>query len=146
MFQGKGVDLHPKIFIDFLLIFFIQGMKAYGIVEFAFIIADDVTYAFSKGLMGIDMQVFASVEQVKGGEQSEQSIYVVTMNVADEDVVDPGEFDPVASELHLGAFAAVNQKEPLIYIEYMSGQVSFGSRQSRAAAQYGQFKSHILCY
>jgi hypothetical protein len=41
--------------------------------------------------------------------------------VAYEDVIDFSEFYPVAPELYLGTFSTINQEQPLIYIQYMSG-------------------------
>jgi len=49
---------------------------------------------------------------------------MVTMEMADEDMVDPPKFELVAPQLQLGSFAAIDQKKPLIYIEYMSGKIS----------------------
>ena len=71
------------------------------------------------------MKVGRTVEQIKGGEKAKQTIYVVTMQVADENMVYFAKPDLVAPKLDLCTFTTINQKQPLIYIKYMSGKVPF---------------------
>ena len=108
MAQGKGIHLQAEVFVDLLFFAGIDRMEPDGIVETAFIVADHVSNAFSQGFVGIDMEILGAVEQVKGREQSKQPVYMIAMYMTDEDVVDASEFDPVFSQLHLGAFTAVN--------------------------------------
>jgi len=65
MAEWKGVHLYPQIFIDFYFLPGVKGMETDGIIELAFIVADDVPDAFPQGLMGIYMEVLCAVEQVE---------------------------------------------------------------------------------
>ena len=146
VFQREGIDFHPEVFVNLCFFVGLEGMKTDPVVKLSFVVAYDISNAFFQGFMGIDVEVFFSVEQVERREQAKEPVYMVAVQVADEDVVDAAKFNAVAPELHLCSLAAVDQEKPLIYVEYMSGQVSFRGWQSRAASQYGQFKSHILTY
>ena len=66
------------------------------------------------------MQLFLAAEQVHGIEQSDQSKKMIAMQVADKNTLYPLHGDVVPSELKLGAFSAIYQKEALICIEQMS--------------------------
>ena len=50
---------------------------------------------------------------------------MIAMQVTNEDMVYFADSYPVPSQLHLRALTAVNQKQTLMYIKYMSGWVSF---------------------
>jgi hypothetical protein len=50
---------------------------------------------------------------------------MVTMKMADKDVIDLPESDPALTELHLRPFTTVDQKQTLMCIEHMSGWISF---------------------
>jgi hypothetical protein len=50
---------------------------------------------------------------------------MITMEMADENMVYFSEAEPVAPELHLCAFATVYQKQTLMCGEHMSGWISF---------------------
>ena len=74
------------------------------------------------------MQIAVTIQQVKRGNQSKEPVDMVSMDMTDKDVVYFSKRNAVFSELSLGSFATINQKEPLIYIEYMSGKISFRCR------------------
>jgi len=50
---------------------------------------------------------------------------MVTMKMADKNMINPAKSDAVFPHLHLGSFSAIYQKNPLMYIEHMSGWKSF---------------------
>jgi hypothetical protein len=54
--------------------------------------------------------------QIEGGEQSVKSEHMVSMQMADENVVDLAELDTTLPELHLGSLAAIYQKQTLMCI------------------------------
>jgi hypothetical protein len=50
---------------------------------------------------------------------------MIPVQVADENMVDLPQADPVFAKLHLGSFSTVDQKKPLIHVQQMSGRKSF---------------------
>ena len=108
MAQGKGIHLQAEVFVDLLFFAGIDRMEPDGIVETAFIVADHVSNAFSQGFVGIDMEILGAVEQVKRREQSKQPVYMIAMDMTDEDVVDFTEPDFVPLELDLCSFTTIN--------------------------------------
>jgi hypothetical protein len=64
---------------------------------------------------------------------------MISMQMADENIVDPAELDTALSELHLGALAAVYQKQTLMCIEHMSGWIPLRCGQCRTATKYSDF-------
>jgi hypothetical protein len=50
---------------------------------------------------------------------------MVTMQMADKDIVYLSESDSALPELHLCSFTTVDQKQTLMYTEHMSGWISF---------------------
>jgi len=57
---------------------------------------------------GIQVQRYFPPHQVIGGKQGINPEEVITVKMADKNMVDPAETDPVASHLHLSALATVN--------------------------------------
>jgi hypothetical protein len=64
----------------------------------------------------IDMKLHRSAEQVHAGKKAHQSQVMITMKVTDKNMIDPLEFQLKPAQLHLGAFATVDQKKPLSYV------------------------------
>jgi hypothetical protein len=62
-----------------------------------------------------NVQIIAAVSQVQCGKQSHQTVVVVTMQVADKNMPEPAQFQPITAYLHLGAFPAINEKALIIY-------------------------------
>jgi hypothetical protein len=50
---------------------------------------------------------------------------MIPVQVADENMVDLPQADPVFAKLHLCTFSAIDQKKPLIHIQQLSGGKSF---------------------
>jgi hypothetical protein len=50
---------------------------------------------------------------------------VITVKVADEDMMQPAQPYFISSQLDLGALSTIDQKKPLICIEQLSGRKSF---------------------
>jgi hypothetical protein len=71
------------------------------------------------------MQWFFPAKQAEGGKQTENAKDMIPMKVADENMMDLPQADPVFAKLHLGSFSAIDQKKPLIHIQQMSGRKSF---------------------
>ena len=46
---------------------------------------------------------------------------MISMKMTYENVLDPRHVDGETPELDLGSFAAVDQKKPLMYMQYLSG-------------------------
>jgi len=67
------------------------------------------------------MQVTGPAQQAEGRDQSKNPEYMVTMKMADKDMVDFAQLNPEFPQLHLGSFSAVDQKKPLTCIKQMSG-------------------------
>jgi hypothetical protein len=71
------------------------------------------------------MQWFFPAKQAEGGKQTENAKDMIPMKVADKNMMDLPQADPVFTKLHLGSFSAIDQKKPLIHIQQMSGRKSF---------------------
>jgi hypothetical protein len=49
---------------------------------------------------------------------------MITMQMGDENVIDPGEPNFIFPHLGLGSFSAIDQKKPPGYMEYLGGWIS----------------------
>ena len=84
-----------------------------------------------------------------GAEQPHQAQIVVTVEVADENVVDALGADAKTPELQLGAFSAIDQVKMPFHIHQLRGLVSAVCRGSSIGTQYfdtyaqGTFKSGL---
>jgi hypothetical protein len=63
--------------------------------------------------------------QAECGEQSVKAKYMVTVKMADKDMINPSEPYPRSAKLQLSTLTAINQKKPLMCIQHMSGWISF---------------------
>ena len=68
-------------------------------------------------MRSIDVQGGGAPQEGKGGDESDEPEAVVAVQVGDEDVVDAGEFEPAAAQLHLDAFGAVDHEEFLTDVD-----------------------------
>lgn len=59
---------------------------------------------------------------------------MVSVNVANQYMIDFTKSEPESSQLNLGTFPAVDQKKPLTHVYQVSGWKSFRSRNCRAAS------------
>jgi hypothetical protein len=58
-------------------------------------------------------------------------------------MVDPLHPYPVPPQLQLGSFRAVNEKKPLVLVQYLGRGVPLNGRNSRIAAKYDNLKDHV---
>ena len=70
-----------------------------------------------KSQVTVKVQVIHSSLQVHGEEQSHQAKVMVAVKVCDKDMIDPVEVGLVLHELHLGAFATVDQEITASYFQ-----------------------------
>ena len=75
------------------------------------------------------MQIIDPSLQVHGEDQTHQAEVVVTVEVADEDVVYPVEVCLHPHKLHLRTFATVDQERFILNFNVLGGGVSPISRQ-----------------
>lgn len=64
-----------------------------------------------EGCRRIDVQILGSAEQPHTGEEADEPEIMVTMKMGDKNVIDLAAADLVFGHLHLGTFAAVDQKD-----------------------------------
>ena len=74
------------------------------------------------------MDFLGTSEQSHAGEQADQTEVVVAVEVGNEHVVDLAAADLVFGHLHLGAFAAVNEKELVFHRDHLCGRMTIKSR------------------
>jgi hypothetical protein len=87
-----------------------------------FQVVKDDTFQF---FWSVQMQRFIPAQQAEGRQQAENAKDMITMPVAEENMMDLAQADPVFAKLHLGTLATINQIKPLIHIQQMSGRKSF---------------------
>jgi len=63
---------------------------------------------------------------------------MIAMQMTDEDVIDFSHVNRKTAKLHLCSFTAIDQKKPLMHLEYVSGWKSFGCWDGRTAPQHRQ--------
>ena len=95
-----------------------------------------------QSVRGMHIQRFGSSEQVHGGDEAVESEEVVSVQMRDEDVVDALHLHLVASQLHLGAFTAIDQEVLVMDVHYLSGRMVTHCVQCCATAEYGDFEFH----
>ena len=69
--------------------------------------------------MTVEVKIVHAALKVHGEDQSHQPKIMIAVQMADEDVVDPVKVGLELHELHLGAFAAVNHKELVLYFNQL---------------------------
>ena len=80
--------------------------------------------------------------KVERGKQTNQTKYVVSVQVTDENMLNAGEGKTFLLQPHLGALPAIDQEYVLLDIEKMCGWMPAMGGQGRIDAQYCQFKPH----
>ena len=94
MLQRKGAHGHRTVFIDDCRGAGVVGVELHLVVHpFAEEVQLGLHELFQFG-GGIDVHGGSASQQSEGGEQSDESEAVVAVEVGDEDVVQPGEFQP----------------------------------------------------
>ena len=71
--------------------------------------------------MAVDMEVVGTSLQVHGEDQTKEPEIMITMQVTDEDVIDAMEVSLLLHQLHLCAFAAVNEKTTSLDLHQLCG-------------------------
>jgi len=69
-------------------------------------------------------RIFAS-HQTECRKQAIKTKDMISMKMADKNVIDPAKFYFAPPHLHLCPFPAVDQKQTLMSVEHMSGRVPF---------------------
>jgi hypothetical protein len=90
------------------------------------------------------MKVIGSPLEMHGEDQTHQTKVVVAMKMTNEDVIDPVEVSLELHQLHLSAFAAVDEKIMILYFNQLSGRMSAIRWQCTARTQYGYLETHSL--
>ena len=81
-----------------------------------------------EGRRGIEVYFLCTSQKAHAGEQADQSEVVVAMKVRNENMVDLAAADLVFGHLHLGAFAAVKEKELVFHRDHLCGGMTIKSR------------------
>ena len=92
-------------------------------------------------LEGVNGEGIGAIEQRHGRYQPRQPEAVVTVEVADEDVVEAHELESHAPHAQLSALAAVDHHEVVAHIEDLARGTVPGGHCGAAAAQYVKFQS-----
>lgn len=77
------------------------------------------------------MQLLLTAIQAQGVKQTNKSKEMITMQVADKNMLNSAYFLFIPQELHLTPFTAINQKIAIANIEKLAGLVSSVCRSSR---------------
>jgi hypothetical protein len=96
---------------------------------------------FIKTAVPINVKVVRAFLQVHGEDQSHQSEIMISMQVADEDMIDAMKVRLNLHELHLRCFAAIDQKGSALYFYKLGRGMPTVCRQCTAGAQDGNFKT-----
>ena len=70
---------------------------------------------------------------------------MITVQVRNEDIVYTIHFYVKLAQLHLSTLSTIDQKQPLMRVNHMSGWESCYCGQSRATTQYCYRKYHLCC-
>jgi hypothetical protein len=81
---------------------------------------------------------------VIGHYQPDESVEMIAMQMADKDVIDLTKAYIVFPELHLGAFAAVAEKQAVLMVDKLGCWMPAWNWCGRIAAKYGYRKVHSL--
>ena len=74
------------------------------------------------------MKFLGTAKQAHAGQEADQPEIVVTVQMGNKDVVDLTAADLVFGHLHLGAFAAVKEKELVFHRDHLCGGMTIKSR------------------
>ena len=74
------------------------------------------------------MKLLCTAEQAHAGQEADQPEIVVTVQMGNKDVVDLTAADLVFGHLHLGPFAAVNQKDLVFHGDDLCSRMTIKSR------------------
>jgi len=76
----------------------------------------------------VNMELLRSAEQAHTGQEADQPKVVITVQMGNEDMVDLTAADLVFGHLHLGAFAAIDQKDLVFHGDDLRGRMTIKSR------------------
>jgi hypothetical protein len=74
---------------------------------------------WSQGLWCMDMEGSCTSQKSEGGDHTNETETVVTMQVGNEDVAQFGETHPTPAELHLCAFSTVEHEHFLTHLNHL---------------------------
>jgi len=74
------------------------------------------------------MEIIRPAVQVERIDQANKPEYMVAMQVADKDMVNPAYLGPVLNQLHLGTFATIYQKIVIFKVKQLASLVPAVSR------------------
>ena len=77
---------------------------------------------------GVDVQVLRSAKEAHTGEKADQPKVVVAVQMGNKDMVDLAAADLVFGHLHLGPFAAIDQKDVIFHGDDLCGRMTIKSR------------------
>lgn len=69
--------------------------------------------------LAVNMKVICPSQQVHRKNEPHKAKVMITVQVTDEDVIDPVQVGLETHELHLGTFAAIDQEVPVLYLNQL---------------------------
>lgn len=144
MLQGETAHTDLFIFEDDLTRIEAERMYVQWKTQPRIAVAKSGVQNIANALRSVQVQFLSTVEQMVAGDQPHQTKKMVSVQMADENVIDPLRAELVPLEFGLGALSAVDQKSVLPNIEVLGGGLGIQSGRRTVATQDRQAVCHLI--
>ena len=146
VFKRQRPHLHASVFVDQLVLGGVHLVYLQGIVHS---VTRDMEHRLYHGpqLAGtIDMQGCRSPQHSEGGDETWQTVAMVSVEMGDEHAHDFGEMQPRASQLHLCALTAIHHHTLVMQLNHLSRGMMTKGGQSTATPQDMHIEIHAFLF